>query len=158
MQVIEVKFFDKENKKNIKYRIHLSDGISTAISMVSDKVAKSMDSINKYSIIKAKGTFMVHELKEKKILVFKEAPEILYTGLTKVLGHPNEFEKNGTEDFESTETDLSIPVNDTIEFIKNKGQETEMVSTSSGSKMQVNNAEEKQNKIGSVVPEQPREV
>ena len=44
----------------------------------------------------------------------------MYTGLTKILGKPREFEKNleDTSYFEKEEVDISIPVDETSEFAK----------------------------------------
>ncbi len=52
-----------------------------------------------------------------RVLVHKEAPIIVYTGLTKIIGKPRELEKNKEEQayFES-QFDFMIPVKDTHEF------------------------------------------
>lgn len=52
-----------------------------------------------------------------RVLVFREAPEIVYTGLTRAIGRAKELEKN-LEDpaaFDS-EVNLGIPIEDTKEY------------------------------------------
>ena len=46
-----------------------------------------------------------------RVLVLKEAPEVIYTGLTKVIGKPKELEKNleVPKAFEN-DYDLTIPI------------------------------------------------
>lgn len=53
------------------------------------------------------------------MLVFKEAPEVVYTGLTKVLGKPRELEKN-IEDatYFDQDQEIIIPLEDTNEYAK----------------------------------------
>jgi hypothetical protein len=54
-----------------------------------------------------------------RVLVFKEAPELVYSGLTKTLGKAKELEKN-LEDpscFDS-DIDINIPVEETQEYQK----------------------------------------
>ena len=55
-----------------------------------------------------------------RILVFKESPVILFTGLDKkVIGNPREYEKNvaeGDEYFEKVEIDMTIPLEETNEW------------------------------------------
>ncbi len=56
-----------------------------------------------------------------RVLVFKEAPKLVFTGLTKAIGQPREYEKNleNPAIFDQT-IDLSIPVETTNEFPKPK--------------------------------------
>jgi hypothetical protein len=52
-------------------------------------------------------------------LVFKEAPELIYTGLTKTIGKPRDLEKNiEDEAYFNSGINISIPVEDTQEFAK----------------------------------------
>ncbi len=46
-----------------------------------------------------------------RILVFKEAPEVLFTGLTKTIGNPRDLSKNleDPEYFNKENIDLTIP-------------------------------------------------
>ena len=55
-----------------------------------------------------------------RILIFKEAPNVVYSGVTKVLGSPKDFEKNSENEFNSTEVDLSIPIEETLQFQEEK--------------------------------------
>lgn len=54
-----------------------------------------------------------------RVFVFKEPPELIYTGLTKILGKPREFEKNleETEYFDS-DINVSVPIEETKEYAK----------------------------------------
>lgn len=51
------------------------------------------------------------------MLVFKEAPKVIFTGLTKAIGSPRDFEKN-LEDLQYFESaiDISIPQGETNEL------------------------------------------
>jgi hypothetical protein len=95
----------------------LSDGTSTLIAMVTEKVDKVP--IPKHSIIKVRGFMNVNVVSGRQILVFKETPRLLFTGLKKDIGEPREYEKNladANQAFEKTKVDLSIPVQDTSEW------------------------------------------
>ena len=48
-QVLSVNIFEKKQKKNIKGRVNLSDGVSKIAAMISDKV---------YNALCEKGKFM----------------------------------------------------------------------------------------------------
>ena len=52
-----------------------------------------------------------------RVLVFKEAPRLVFTGLTKAIGAPRDLEKNleDTQYFESP-LDITIPHAETIEL------------------------------------------
>ena len=55
-----------------------------------------------------------------RILVFKDAPKLLFTGLTKDIGNPREYEKNvveGGDYFEKVEIDISIPLEETAQWL-----------------------------------------
>ena len=55
-----------------------------------------------------------------RILVFKDAPKLLFTGLTKDIGNPREYEKNlveGNDYFENVEIDMRIPLEETAEWV-----------------------------------------
>lgn len=50
-------------------------------------------------------------------MVFKEAPEILYTGINRVLGKPRDLEKNVEDQMNfDIDTDISIPIKETNEY------------------------------------------
>ena len=55
-----------------------------------------------------------------RILVFRESPILLFTGLNKkCIGNPREYEKNvaeGDEYFEKVEIDMTIPLEETDEW------------------------------------------
>ena len=54
-----------------------------------------------------------------RVLVFKEAPELLYTGLTRVLGQPRELEKNLNDtDYFDSDINISIPIEETLEYAR----------------------------------------
>ena len=55
-----------------------------------------------------------------RILVFKDAPKLLFTGLTRDIGNPREYEKNSVEGdnyFENVEIDTRIPLEETAEWL-----------------------------------------
>lgn len=55
-----------------------------------------------------------------RILVFKDAPKLLFTGLTKDIGNPREYEKNLVEGdgyFDKVDIDVSIPLEETSEWV-----------------------------------------
>ena len=46
-----------------------------------------------------------------RVLVFRDAPELIYTGLTKIIGKPRELEKNNEDpDYYKTAIDINIPI------------------------------------------------
>jgi hypothetical protein len=50
-------------------------------------------------------------------LVYKEAPQLVYTGLTAILGKPREYEKNEKEEqYFVNDNDINIPIETTNEF------------------------------------------
>ncbi len=52
-----------------------------------------------------------------RVLVFKEVPEILYTGLSKVIGQPRDHQRNIEEpEYFNSDISISIPVEDTYEY------------------------------------------
>lgn len=53
--------------------------------------------------------------------MYKDVPEVIYTGLTKKIGQPRELEKNLAEPalFDSN-VDLTIPIQETSEFIRSR--------------------------------------
>ena len=54
-----------------------------------------------------------------RILVFRESPVLLFTGLEKDIGNPREYEKNvaeGEEYFEKVDIDIKIPLDQTNEW------------------------------------------
>ena len=54
-----------------------------------------------------------------RILVFRESPVLLFTGLTKDIGNPREYEKNveeGDDYFQNVAIDTTIPIEDTNEW------------------------------------------
>jgi hypothetical protein len=56
-----------------------------------------------------------------RVLVFKEAPKVLFTGLTRTIGKPRDLEKN-VEDpnyFKNIGIDITIPHQETDQFPKN---------------------------------------
>lgn len=72
-----------------------------------------------------------------RILVFKDAPKLLFTGLTRDIGNPREYEKNvveGDDYFENVEIDITIPIEETAQYIT-LGPILNQVSNSSLKKM-----------------------
>ena len=53
-----------------------------------------------------------------RVLVFKEAPILVYTGLNKAIGKPRDMEKNNEEGgkYFDSDFDISIPVQMTAEY------------------------------------------
>lgn len=48
-------------------------------------------------------------------MVFREVPELIYTGLTKTIGNPKELEKNNAEpEVFDSKIDISIPIEETL--------------------------------------------
>ena len=55
-----------------------------------------------------------------RILVFKDAPKLLFTGLTRDIGNPREYEKNvveGDDYFDNVDINISIPLVETSEWL-----------------------------------------
>lgn len=49
--------------------------------------------------------------------MFREAPEIVYTGLSKNIGRPKDLEKNNEDpSYFNSDVNLAIPVEDTKEY------------------------------------------
>lgn len=61
---------------------------------------------------------MINLTYQFRVLVFKEAPEVVYKGLTKIIGKPRELEKNIEDEsyFENKGFDINIPVEDSEEY------------------------------------------
>lgn len=61
---------------------------------------------------------MINLTYQFRVLVFKEAPEVVYTGLTKIIGKPRELEKNIEDEsyFENKGFDINIPVEESEEY------------------------------------------
>ena len=56
-----------------------------------------------------------------RVLVFKEPPQLVYTGLNKVIGKPRELEKNLEElAYFDSEIDIKIPLDETNEYNKHE--------------------------------------
>ncbi len=52
-----------------------------------------------------------------RVLVFRDAPEIVYTGLGKQIGKARELEKNMEDpSFFNSDVNISIPVEETAEY------------------------------------------
>lgn len=61
--------------------------------------------------------------------MFKDVPELIYTGLTKRIGQPKELEKNLADPtLFDAQIDLTIPVQETTEYIRTR--ENDQVSYS----------------------------
>jgi len=69
-------------------------------------------------VLSCKGNFAVNDVSGRKVFLFREAPSILYTGLSHRIGNPREYEKNVNDDetFSST-AGISIPLEETNEFV-----------------------------------------
>jgi len=98
LQVIEVKIFTQmDNKKNIKSRITLSDGISSVVSMITDKIDKLMNGreITQYSILRINGgSIQCNPVNGRLVLVLRQPPEIVYTGMHEIIGNPTDYSNN----------------------------------------------------------------
>lgn len=76
----------------------------------------------KYSILQVKGNFVVNDVSGRKVLLFREAPRILYTGLSQRIGNPREYEKNVSDagdsffSLDKAET-LLVPLDETNEWV-----------------------------------------
>ena len=55
-----------------------------------------------------------------RVLVFRDAPELVYTGLQRNIGKPRDLEKNTEDDdyFNKSDIDLNIPIEETTEYLK----------------------------------------
>jgi len=84
--------------------------------MITDKYDKVV--IPKYSVLLARGNMLVNEVSQRKVLVFREAPTLVYTGLTRKIGEPREFEKNKDDSsyFDREDIDLQVPLDETNEM------------------------------------------
>lgn len=61
----------------------------------------------------------LYAFKSIRILVFKEAPVVMLTGLTKVLGSPKDLEKNLDDPATFTKpVDINIAIAETNEYIQ----------------------------------------
>lgn len=55
------------------------------------------------------------------MLVFRDAPQLIYSGLSKTIGKPRELEKNmEDQSYFDSEMNLSIPVGETSQYQKPK--------------------------------------
>ena len=75
--------------------------------------------IPKYGILRVKGNMQVQEVKDRKIALFKEPPLLVYSGLTKVIGNPVEYEKKETD---QATVDLTIPLEETTEHAQSQAK------------------------------------
>lgn len=64
-----------------------------------------------------------------RVLVFKDAPILVYTGLTRVIGKPRDMEKIEEENgkYFDSDLDISIPIENTNEYKKTMPQENMVV-------------------------------
>ena len=79
-------------------------------------ISKSTKSITKSKSIRERFS---------RVLIFKETPEIIYTGLSKSIGQARDLEKNLEDEsyFDSKDISISIPLDTTNEF-KNHNNES----------------------------------
>ena len=68
LQVLAVREFAAVEKRNIRQRIMLSDGHSTILAMMSDRVQNLMGAVNipKYSIVKVSGNMQTNKIQGKQ--------------------------------------------------------------------------------------------
>lgn len=60
----------------------------------------------------------MNDVSGRKVLLFREAPRILYTGLSHRIGNPHEYEKNIKEgNSQVSAGDISIPLEETNEYV-----------------------------------------
>jgi hypothetical protein len=64
-----------------------------------------------------------------RVLVFKDAPILVYTGLTRAIGKPKDMEKIEEENgkYFDSDFDISIPIENTNEYKKTMPQENLVV-------------------------------
>jgi len=116
LQIAEVKLFKPEdNKKNIKSKLKLSDGHSSCIGMVVDKHGQSGNDVTTFSIIRINaGMLSANAVQDRYIIVIKGPFEVIYTGLKRLIGSPQEYSSNlARNDFALEDLNLSIPVQET---------------------------------------------
>ena len=72
----------------------------------------------KVSIIESKATFCFYNvLICYRVMLFREQPKLIYTGLTEEIGKPREFEKNlEDESYFQKCFDIKIPIYETTEL------------------------------------------
>jgi replication factor-a protein 1 (Rpa1) len=85
VQVIKIKDFGKE-KKNVKYRMSLSDGSYSIIAMINHALVKQMKwEIEWFDVLRING-FVKNLIKDNLILTLTQKPDWLYTGLNDAIG------------------------------------------------------------------------
>eukprot|EP00347_Sterkiella_histriomuscorum_P012018 403370207 len=101
VQIIDVKIMSQEeNKKNVKARITLSDGVSSIVSMFTDKIYKLLNGreLEKYSIIRINGGLVQINPVQNRLNI----------------GSPADYTVNQQKaNFSTASVDLKIPLNET---------------------------------------------
>lgn len=122
LQVIDHKIFDgAQAKKGIKSRLTVSDGTSIMVVIVSEKTFNKIPaetwalSQQAFTIITVPSKIMhMQEASGKKIILLRDKFQVIYTGLKKVIGQPQDYSK-ASENPAALERsiDITIPVVDT---------------------------------------------
>lgn len=85
--------------------------------MVTDKVAGLMNgqTLAKYDVIRINsGLTSLQKIQERYLMVFKAPPEIIYTGLQRTIGTPEDINSRASSNnFNNKNTSLEIPVRET---------------------------------------------
>ncbi|CAI2359014.1 unnamed protein product [Moneuplotes crassus] len=90
-QVIQIKSFEAGENKNMRTRLHISDGSSYLIAFVKRNISEQMPIFNEFSIIQLQGHVM-SKLKERFVVVLTAPPKVLYEKCHLRIGAPMQYE------------------------------------------------------------------
>ena len=125
-QVVAVKDFN-DAKKQIRQRIQLSDGSTSIITIVSEKIYKQMDGmrIPQFSVVEVSGNFTMNVVQNRTIFVFKEVPRLVYGNVKTQIGNPRDYDQAKLDpSYFDQQFDLKIPVETQSEDKENRDMNT----------------------------------
>jgi hypothetical protein len=94
----------------------LSDGVSFVPCLIQDKVFNQFDPqaferACKYTVVRLNARSLVNQsVGQKSVFVLKHPFEVIYTGLRRLVGSPQDYMKNRDENSFPANYDLRIPV------------------------------------------------
>ena len=93
--------------------------MSHSALLLSEKIhakfdPKVFDKVKKYSVIRLQGiSVSVNAIGERQVLVLRNTFDVIYTGLRRLVGAPQEYQKNKESNNFPTNYELAIPVEET---------------------------------------------
>jgi len=112
LQILDLTVFEEADmKKSIKARMHLSDGVSRLTCMIGDKVFSTFTfKPQKFDVVNIIiGNSQLQMVSKRPVLILKQAPELIASGLDQAIGAPEDYNKNLDNNRFPTDVDVSVP-------------------------------------------------